>query len=135
MKKNLKEVIERVGSYSERRKIARGLDIESIHSFDLFPNTGHELLLSDLDYLLEVVKGNGEIAINEVTKTAPAKVYLCVSDDATDSEKPFPAIHGEDLTWAENKAVEVSVEYVRADLIRESISAMAWDMAKASAEK
>jgi len=42
----------RVSAYIQRRKKARGLDIESIHGFDVSPTEGVELLLSDLETLL-----------------------------------------------------------------------------------
>ena len=42
----------RVSAYIQRRKNARKIDIESIHAFDMSPEGGIELLLSDLEALL-----------------------------------------------------------------------------------
>ena len=45
----MSKLTERLRAYSQRRKKARGLDIEHIHSFDMSPDGGFELLLSDID--------------------------------------------------------------------------------------
>lgn len=50
---------------------------------------------------------------NECTKTAPERIYLQVSEDANDADRPFPK---QDVTWCEDSVVDCEVEYVRADL-------------------
>lgn len=45
----MSESIERIKAYSKRRKAAKAIDIEHIHSFDVSPDGGFELLLSDVD--------------------------------------------------------------------------------------
>lgn len=44
--------IERIKAYIERRKKCHSLDIEHVHGFDLGPNEGTELLLSDIESLV-----------------------------------------------------------------------------------
>lgn len=48
--------------------------------------------------------------------TAPARIWLCVSDDKADQSQPFPGDTGE-VTWADNPATVCGVEYVRVDLV------------------
>ncbi len=51
----LKLALDRIGNYIERRKSARGIDIESIHAFDLSVDGGFELRLSDLELIKEAL--------------------------------------------------------------------------------
>lgn len=53
-----------------------------------------------------------------LTDTAPRRIYLCVSDDADDNDKPYPETYPEDetITWSTTGAVACTVEYVRADM-------------------
>lgn len=53
---------------------------------------------------------------NRVTKTAPRRIFLQVSDDACDRKESFPE-PGPDLTWCRSSCVACEVEYVRADLV------------------
>ncbi len=53
--------------------------------------------------------------IPESTRTAPERIWLCLSDEEGDEAMPFPRETGE-VTWAEDQPVAVTVEYVRADL-------------------
>ena len=57
---------------------------------------------------------------NKVTKTAPTRIWLQVSDDARDARKPFPEPHS-DLTWCRDSVLACEVEYVRADLVRAAV--------------
>lgn len=45
----MSESIERMKAYSTRRNTAKGIDVEHIHGFDVSPDGGFELLLSDVD--------------------------------------------------------------------------------------
>lgn len=36
--------------------------------------------------------------MSELIKTAPKKIYLCVSDDVSSKNEPFPDYQGE-VTW------------------------------------
>lgn len=54
----------------------------------------------------------GSPNVPHVQRTAPRRIYLCVSDDLDDRDEPFP----EEVTWAADEAVHVTVPYVRADL-------------------
>lgn len=54
-------------------------------------------------------------AVAESTRTAPERIWLCLSDEEGDESMPFPRGTGE-VTWAEDAVVHVTVEYLRADL-------------------
>ena len=55
---------------------------------------------------------------NEVTRTAPAKIYLCISDEEDHASEPFPTdIDYGDVTWCSTAPVAVTVEYIRADTV------------------
>jgi hypothetical protein len=54
---NILQAVARVRAYIERRKKARGTDIEHIHGFDVGPEGGIELLLSDLELLTQTPEG------------------------------------------------------------------------------
>lgn len=51
-----------------------------------------------------------------MTKTAPERVYLLVSDDKGDNDRGFPEDKSEVL-WNDHSTSECEVEYVRSDLI------------------
>ena len=53
---------------------------------------------------------------DEVTRTAPERIWLQVSDDAADRDAPFPVPDG-DLTWCVDSVVDCEVSYIRADLL------------------
>lgn len=53
-------------------------------------------------------------SIPEVQRTAPERIYLCVSDDLADRDEPFPSANQAD--WSRDEATRVAVPYVRADL-------------------
>ncbi|NUS38290.1 MAG: hypothetical protein HOQ02_04605 [Lysobacter sp.] len=53
--------------------------------------------------------------IKAVQATAPERIYLTLSDVASDASQPFPSNH-EGICWCEDAAVDVCVPYVRADL-------------------
>lgn len=59
--------------------------------------------------------------VARVQETAPARIYLCVSDDDADADEPFhdqgPCHYGDGVTWSIDKPVSVTVPYVRADLV------------------
>jgi hypothetical protein len=52
----MSKLTERLRAYSQRRKIARGLDVEHIHTFDACPEGGINLLLSDVDGALDRIE-------------------------------------------------------------------------------
>ena len=52
--------------------------------------------------------------MSELIKTAPEKIYLCVSDDESSRDESFPYDCGE-VTWSEMQSVSVTLEYVRSD--------------------
>lgn len=54
---------------------------------------------------------------NKVTRTAPKRIWLQVSDDARDACNEFPEPSME-LTWCADSVIACEVEYVRADLVR-----------------
>ncbi len=57
-----------------------------------------------------------------VVKTAPARIWLQVSDDREHNDKPFPAsTHGDEVTWCQDKVLDCEVEYIRADVAAELI--------------
>lgn len=51
---------------------------------------------------------------NKVTKTAPERIWLQVSDEATACREPFPG--NDEATWCSQSVTACEVEYVRADL-------------------
>lgn len=53
---------------------------------------------------------------DRLTATAPQTIYLCVSDEDHDRDEPFPS-NVDDVTWSTDGPVNVTVEYVRADLV------------------
>lgn len=52
--------------------------------------------------------------MSELIKTAPAKIYLCVGDDDEVLNDNFHDLG--DVCWAENRATNYTIEYVRADI-------------------
>lgn len=62
---------------------------------------------------------------NEVTRTAPEKIYLCISDETDDNDMPYPELYAEDaeITWSTDQPVAVTVEYVRADIAAADLAA------------
>jgi hypothetical protein len=57
---------------------------------------------------------------NRVTKTAPERIWVQVSDDAQDCREPFPEPN-EGMTWCGDSVLACEVEYVRADLAAAAI--------------
>lgn len=57
--------------------------------------------------------------MNKLTRTAPKRVWLQISDDEDHFDEPFP--HGSEVTWCADSVQMVEVEYVRADIAREAI--------------
>ncbi len=55
--------------------------------------------------------------MNKVTSTAPKKIYLQISDDASDYGETFPYPVNDNITWCQDSVMECEVAYVRADLI------------------
>ena len=53
---------------------------------------------------------------NTVTRTAPARIWLQVSDEAGDLGEPFPAALDSAVTWCQDSVMGCEVEYVRADV-------------------
>jgi hypothetical protein len=52
----MSKLTERLRAYSHRRKKAQGISIEHIHSFDVSPDGGYELLLSDIDGAVDCIE-------------------------------------------------------------------------------
>lgn len=61
---------------------------------------------------------------NKVTKTAPEKIWIQVSDEASDCREQFPQ-PSEDMTWCWDSVLACEVEYVRADLAAAAIKSVA----------
>lgn len=63
--------------------------------------------------------------MSRLIDTAPERIFLCVSDDLADINRPFP-VYPEDeaITWSTNNTVASSVCYVRADLHDEAITVL-----------
>ena len=93
----LKLAIDRIGNYIERRKSARGIDIESIHAFDLSVDGGFELRLSDLELLKEAL---AQPAVTESHKQGP--VGVTVSMDVSKSDEAEYRIFGRIYEVQEN---------------------------------
>ncbi len=55
---------------------------------------------------------------NKVTRTAPVRIWLQVSDDPRDCRKSFPPASDPNITWCHESVLTCEVEYVRADLVR-----------------
>lgn len=54
---------------------------------------------------------------NEMTKTAPAKLWLCVSDEEGDEHHAFPVNNTDEVCWAADPCpMRNGVEYMRSDL-------------------
>ena len=53
-----------------------------------------------------------------LTDTAPRTIWLCVSDDEDDNDKPYPELYAEDaeITWSTDQPVAVTVKYERSDI-------------------
>lgn len=61
-----------------------------------------------------------------VVRTAPARIWLQVSDDAAHMHTDFPrSTHGDEVTWSPTRALDCEVEYVRADLAQAQPAAQA----------
>lgn len=55
-----------------------------------------------------------------LTKTAPERIWLQVSEDEDHHCEPFPRHpHGDEVTWCQDSVLACEVEYVRADLYEE----------------
>lgn len=54
--------------------------------------------------------------IDEVTRTAPERIWLQISDDADHCAEPFPTGPKAEVTWCEDSVLACQVAYVRADL-------------------
>lgn len=65
--------------------------------------------MTDLDLLAR---------LDEVTRTAPERIWLQVSDDEAHKDEPFPDASTEEITWCTASVTECEVEYVRADRLR-----------------
>ena len=59
----------------------------------------------------------------ELIKTAPARIYLQVSEDVESFNLPFPDSCGDEITWCADSVLDCEVEYVRADVSQASQSA------------
>lgn len=55
-------------------------------------------------------------ALTRLQETAPARIYLQVSDEIADNESPFPEGPSADVSWCSESVLNCEVEYVRADL-------------------
>ncbi|NII73954.1 hypothetical protein FHW84_002527 [Dyella sp. SG562] len=53
--------------------------------------------------------------VPKVVLTAPERIYLQVSDQEWDSDKPFPG-DCDGVSWWKESVLDVEVQYVRADL-------------------
>jgi len=51
----------------------------------------------------------------DLIRTAPARIWLQVSEDADHYDKPFP-LNTEDVSWCESSVLDCEVEYIRADI-------------------
>lgn len=69
--------------------------------------------------LLHGDNGDERREMNKLTKTAPCRIFLQISDDKLDYGEPFPGLYyREDITWCSDSVVRCEVEYIRADLVR-----------------
>lgn len=51
-------------------------------------------------------------------RTAPAEIYLLVSDDRDHYNEEFPrGVSGDEVTWCTDRALDCAIRYVRADLV------------------
>lgn len=111
----LTEALERIAAYIERRKKSRGLDIEHVHGFDLGPNEGVELLLSDIETIVAhtrasdgaqeyVIFGGKRMGRNYLARLEADK--LCLDEFAKYTNWELAAEYDEDdLIWCVNKIV------------------------------
>jgi len=60
-------------------------------------------------------KSSSHFRSNTVTRTAPPRIWLQVSNEKDDAHKPFPGVDPY-LTWCADSVSACEVEYVRADL-------------------
>lgn len=72
--------------------------------------------------------------VPEVVRTAPARIYLQVSDDRDHESEPFPDAHGDEVTWCADSVLACEVEYIRADLAPASPAAAKESDAKEAGE-
>ena len=54
--------------------------------------------------------------VPEVVRTAPARIYLQVSDEEHDRDEPFPE-PSMDMTWCADSVLACEVKYIRSDLV------------------
>lgn len=57
--------------------------------------------------------------VPEVVRTAPERIFLQVSDQEWDADKPFP-VDCDGVSWWKESVLDVEVQYVRADLFAAS---------------
>jgi hypothetical protein len=100
------------------RASAEARDCEGLK--DLRATGGYELparAAAELDRMLHAQQPvQAPTTGREVERTAPARIYLNVSDSAEHFDMPFPKDpHGDEVTWSEDKALDCCVGYVRAD--------------------
>ncbi len=55
--------------------------------------------------------------VNKVTRTAPERIWLQVSDEREDCAESFPDPAITEITWHYEPVTDCEVEYIRADLI------------------
>jgi hypothetical protein len=53
--------------------------------------------------------------VRELDRTAPARIYLQISDESDDRDEPFP--HNGEVSWCADSCVSTEVEYIRFDLV------------------
>ena len=80
---------------------------------EMFPDKQEQKFLHAFISRIDAERGNGATA-KELIRTAPARIWLQVSEDEEDYDKPFP-LNTEDVSWCESHVLVCEVEYVRAD--------------------
>ena len=64
--------------------------------------------------------------MNELTRTAPQRVFLQISDDEANYNDPWPAEseYSGDITWCSESALACEVEYTREDLLARAMDSV-----------
>lgn len=55
-------------------------------------------------------------AVTALTKSAPERIWLQISDDEDHHAEPFPVGVNAEITWCQDSVLACEVEYMRADI-------------------
>jgi len=101
-----KESVKRVEEYIARRKKSRGIDVEHVHSFDVGPDCGVELLLSDIEAILSAAAP--QVVADEQKKQDGIEAAELQTLLITEFECYRPTYPAGLMAWAKNALLDCS---------------------------